>query len=926
MSYQLIYTSAAELLEPGIAGYGVVACSADIPKTLYRRLLDISDLREPAGKGIMGPQYTYHLLEITGQTYHVLSCLQPAGADYSGRGCHIAHHLALSQEEAHAMASHTLRPTPAGMILALRQAGFWRSSWEGSPQYLHGEPNLTPSMLPDASTQTNWKQLTGHKRNARVLNLPPYDRACLIAVPEGIASATLLGLLHESDWILSSCGWGKSFTTYASPEDSFRDTQRMFSSMGSALEERVRRSGRPVLPINSLLPVFPAGMPDHQTDQEKLISRPTSNGESGDMIRHYRYVEPADDDIYWIPERKKIWRWAAPIAGVILAAVGGVLWPLLMEPEDTPIPQPPTQQPAPKPEPLPDLASLLLAPLSDEQLEPLLEQWNDWLCTQIKKQPSAETAVKQEVVSLLLLAPTSSHHAADLQRLCEHARIINFPKESLCLLYMNRAYQSGTAEFLAANCSPESQGAWAQLQRLEPELVQGLIQSNHLTPYFRLIFSEREGNKQATAQEKELTPPIVSEPLSSPVVPAQALSPGWPLPVSFEALIRRLPLTIDSGDYTVCRWGRNTGKPTVETYHLSPGRNHLLLEAGKKAGLYQITLIQEGGEEKAPVRFLVKDKVLSRMEQEGEAVAISIPLPSHDGKTVAPLVMVSRLQFFLKRKEPPLPPVLLRAPVLIEPQYIEIIRKKNRIPRLCYQAPAQLPWCPYHQDLKDIDPLITVRLPQLVPAGNFVEAAQSGNAPEQSFVWTLKLSPHQSRANWEWYHCLVCRDYDFSSLLHSQFDRIANTACFGDEPEGDPCYSLAHLYSLVDILGNPSTSKKEWHKAAQHYIQILDNKKFASLLSFLLLKEPQLVPHQKISGNVRSLLLQKLNEPETRAYILQELRSELQTKLEKVYRQALEKQMRVKEVPLLLELDRLSTSAEGSLIWRFTLTPDTIRS
>ena len=131
MSFQLIYTSAEHLLDSSVSGYGTVARSEALSKTLRARLSAISVYREsrPAATP-QGPQFSYHLIDHAGTTWHVLTCAQPAGADYSGRGCFVAHHLVLSPEEIRQLLKSELRPTPAGVMLALQHSGFWCRRWQ----------------------------------------------------------------------------------------------------------------------------------------------------------------------------------------------------------------------------------------------------------------------------------------------------------------------------------------------------------------------------------------------------------------------------------------------------------------------------------------------------------------------------------------------------------------------------------------------------------------------------------------------------------------------------------------------------------------------------------------------------------------------------------------------------------------------------
>lgn len=308
MPYQLVFTSAAELLEGASPGYGIVACSEGIPCGLRCAVVSISELKEPAGKGILGPQFSYHILRVGGQAYHTLSAIQPGGADYSGRDCIIAHHLILPQHEVDRVQRHAAKLTPAGIMHALASHGFWLPRWEEHPHYIHQDPPLSVADLPDAEGQPTWKKLTGSQREIQAFNAQPYDRECLAVVPEGIQSADILLLLHESDCLSPACGWGHTFCSYAAPEDSFAETQRLFTVAGSPIEQSVRRSGRPCMIISPASFLAACGASSSERD--------LSNASA------YKYEQPDDADTYNLPPRRLTLR----LGLLLLLLLGGALW------------------------------------------------------------------------------------------------------------------------------------------------------------------------------------------------------------------------------------------------------------------------------------------------------------------------------------------------------------------------------------------------------------------------------------------------------------------------------------------------------------------------------------------------------------------------------------------------------------------------
>ena len=262
MPQQLIHTSAEHLLDRDGSGYGTVARSEEMPRILRDKLTALSGYREVACKELRGAQYAYRVLPARGTAYHVLTRVQTCGADYSGRACHIAHHLVLTAAEAEAMRRHPARPTPAGIMLAMERRGLWRTCWCGEPSFLTDVPAFCAADMPDAAAQPAWKRMTGHKGNARAFLLPQYEHDCVLLVPPGTEGADILHLLHEGDWLTRQRGWGHTFTTAAEDTDSFADTHRMACTAAArGIIERASLAGHPVLHITETLELPQAPQP-----------------------------------------------------------------------------------------------------------------------------------------------------------------------------------------------------------------------------------------------------------------------------------------------------------------------------------------------------------------------------------------------------------------------------------------------------------------------------------------------------------------------------------------------------------------------------------------------------------------------------------------------------------------------------------------
>jgi len=123
---QYIHTSARRGLEPGKSGFCCVARDRDLPPDLAMELERLSRYEHFSGRE--NPWIARHLrISLRSGDYHILSRLIDAGADYSKRNNHIAHHLVFFEKEAARL------PDPATLLLFWSG---WRDSWKEPPRIL----------------------------------------------------------------------------------------------------------------------------------------------------------------------------------------------------------------------------------------------------------------------------------------------------------------------------------------------------------------------------------------------------------------------------------------------------------------------------------------------------------------------------------------------------------------------------------------------------------------------------------------------------------------------------------------------------------------------------------------------------------------------------------------------------------------------
>lgn len=239
MAWQLIYTSAPRLIEAGRTGFGTVARHRAVSGMLAAAVERFSQFARLPGHDPRRVVHAHRILTVGSSTYHVLSCLQDAGSDYTGRTNHIAHHLIAEPREIRALSAAGL--TPADVLLSMA----WRTSWNEGPRYLDPaeEINLT-SFTPSASHA--WAAVTGDPASAGILWSREADRGCYLITPSGISA---LELFRESLQVEPAHSWQTRFTTCLEPNDDVADFRWIALSSTSPMRSQVETSNRLTLDL-----------------------------------------------------------------------------------------------------------------------------------------------------------------------------------------------------------------------------------------------------------------------------------------------------------------------------------------------------------------------------------------------------------------------------------------------------------------------------------------------------------------------------------------------------------------------------------------------------------------------------------------------------------------------------------------------------
>ena len=239
MAWQLIYTSAPRLLEAGRTGFGTVARHRAVSGMLASAVERFSQFARLPGHDPRRIVHTYRILTVGSGTFHVLSCLQDAGSDYTGRTNHIAHHLIAEPREIRTLAAAGL--TPADVLMGMA----WRTSWSEGPRYLDSAEEIDLTSYASRPSHA-WSAITGNPASAGILWSRDAIKGCYLITPPG---ANVLELFRESLLAVPAQAWQTRFTTCLEPNDDLADFRWVALTSASPLRSQVETSNRLVLDL-----------------------------------------------------------------------------------------------------------------------------------------------------------------------------------------------------------------------------------------------------------------------------------------------------------------------------------------------------------------------------------------------------------------------------------------------------------------------------------------------------------------------------------------------------------------------------------------------------------------------------------------------------------------------------------------------------
>lgn len=222
MAYQLVYTSAARLLDAGRTGLGTIARSKPISPLLAGAIEKISQFQFDNKNKTLDRGRVMHVhrrITAGNNRFHVLSRIVAAGLDDSGRDNLLAHHLVVSPEEAARAAARGL--TPADVLRQFK----WLGRWVGNARFFNDSEDVSlDGFIPEArnSGPTSWASITGNPAHARLLSCPGAPRSGVLIVP---GAHDRLLVLAESLVEFGPQAWSRTFTTALETTDDLADLE-----------------------------------------------------------------------------------------------------------------------------------------------------------------------------------------------------------------------------------------------------------------------------------------------------------------------------------------------------------------------------------------------------------------------------------------------------------------------------------------------------------------------------------------------------------------------------------------------------------------------------------------------------------------------------------------------------------------------------
>jgi hypothetical protein len=324
MAWQLIYTSAPRLLEAGRSGFGTVARHRQIPALVVAAVERISQFSRLPGLDAGRVIYAYRQITVGSGRFHVLSCIRDAGADYTGRTNHHAHHLIAEPREVAALGPNG--PSPADVLLAFP----WLGAWPDPARWLEAADEIPFAHMPPQTSNDGacWARVTGNPAHAWLLAHGEAGRNATLLTPPG---CDLRPLFAESLRLTPERLWQVPFTTDFQPSDDAADFRWVALSANDPASTPGQRPALDLSRPQSLpmpeVPALPAAVSVTPSSAIPVATQGSGQGHSPrtavTVSAASTSTQRADDPFTSYEPRRPIrWPWFLAASVVALAAAG----------------------------------------------------------------------------------------------------------------------------------------------------------------------------------------------------------------------------------------------------------------------------------------------------------------------------------------------------------------------------------------------------------------------------------------------------------------------------------------------------------------------------------------------------------------------------------------------------------------------------
>lgn len=926
MSYQFIYKTGKKA-EGAEATVPFQTCSTDIPTALNDLLSGYCAGLEDLPGNTCDPFFCYRLLDCEGQRYHLLS-----GAARLSDGAVCIHHLALSVPEVQTLRNNINRPTPAGLIYALLQLGFWRLT-DGANLVIEEAKGLTAGVLPDATSQPTWKMISGHKSNAKLFLTPPYHQKCLVYVPEYTPQADILKLINECDWLEPTSGWGSAFSTGFIPDGKPENWYRLVvrENQFPKLHAYVLSRRMPRIHVNQRMRLEeqPGNGPESaplpwQRPSLQVYSQQPGTEHSSSRQFTYKYKEGQDEDTFNIPAQ------VSPklryIGGLLLLAVCGLgVNAIVSEWAGDAGEVVATELKTPflgVDERVTKFQELISSPYSEESTARTLAELRAGIADENNRKAPENL---KTCVRLLSDANTiSSGHPQNIRKLNAAAEILAISQEALIRLYLLEAIRGKSEMEWQESLTEEEQKKWETLLEDFPQISHWL-KREPFKDHFAGLFTEPEVHEEAHEVEAPL--PILPDvyPTGSQFTEHATVTytAHTRLPAALLAWLSDPACKpLSHGIYQIYRSDRDA-KISIP---LSPNGYQLIAEQVQPE-CYQLRVCKNGEScADIPVTTLHQHEgVLQSLLSTAEYTAVNIPILSNDSDLYNYLIL-PELKVQIYPTGNPLPPL---------PSGIRLTEKDIKVSESGLQAPekaslqmlpkSNFPWIPMNCELSASNAPVNICLPRWSGINKVVTMQPEYSSRATRYNWSC--TPVDSFSTMlDTYTCQLQQVFDFTESLTACFHRTVNSSCCGSVEGGDTFYSLATLYTLSKAI-DEATDRHAFEPLSRQYLRLFSNDTFARILHRVLGGTPQLLissadsrartadaenERDRVSLSLRSAAMRKL----IRQHILEYVSHELTETCKAEYN----KQIRAPHPLIRISLQRAELKPNGELFWYFNLT------